>query len=514
MNLSKHIDILLCFPPAYDTLFPSLGMPLLTGYLKSKGIDIKQVDLNLEFNDYSLSLKNKNISIQRKRNPKNVFYMDSLKHNGAQGASYEFERFKGCSFAFTEHILSADYLHRFISSDKENYYNDFFKKSLFARIKNDLPAIVGFSILAPSQVIPSFTFGFNIKKYFPKIKVVFGGQWISLFRKELSAQNSFNKFFDFAIYGDGEWSLYMLIQALRSSKRFESVPNLIYKVGEKFIFSKIKHEEDISCNPAPDFDGLPLRKYKKNKKKISLTYETSRGCYWNRCIFCVDLPLPKPKYREKNIDCIIRDIKLLIKKYNVSLLMISNATFSISQMRRLSKAIIKSRIRIKWTTMCRFDKNFGLNTLKLIKNAGCVWLNFGFESANQRMLNFINKGTDIKYVKKTIKCIESLDLAVGFQVMIGLPSETVKEALETITFLNKLPVALRYSCAFNRYYLTKSNYVFESPDKYGIKLTKCRKLPFRFFYPFKHTNGDIDIEIGDKLLKVHSLLTEKKIKAV
>ena len=45
---------------------------------------------------------------------------------------------------------------------------------------------------------------------------------------------------------------------------------------------------------------------------------------------------------------------------------------------------------------------------------------------------------------------------------------------------------------FNIYCLTSHSKIFLNPEKYGIKLKYDRKLPFRYFYPFRHITGDID----------------------
>jgi len=224
--------------------------------------------------------------------------------------------------------------------------------------------------------------------------------------------------------------------------------------------------------------------------------------------------LPKPRYREKSPDLVIRDIKNLIKKYKVKHLMISNATFAPSQLRQVAKKILKEGIKISWWAFARFDDGFDKKTLRLAKRAGCSTLGFGLESINQRVLDFIDKGTKIDIIKRIIKDSHDLNLTIYFQVMIGLPSETVEEACDTIFFLAACRKEMKTEPpAINIYYLPPKNKVFLHPQKYGIKISDNRRLPFRFLYPFKHLSGNIDRSRAQKIISTYNNIISLKTKA-
>ncbi|MEW6675768.1 MAG: hypothetical protein AB1348_07215 [Nitrospirota bacterium] len=44
--------VLLCIPPDYDHNFPPLRTPALCAFLRQKGIETIQVDLNLRYRDF------------------------------------------------------------------------------------------------------------------------------------------------------------------------------------------------------------------------------------------------------------------------------------------------------------------------------------------------------------------------------------------------------------------------------------------------------------------------------
>lgn len=511
--MNKKEKIALFIPPSYDRSIPPLGTPALAGFLKLKGIGVVQDDLNIRYYDYIKRNKLERIFTPEYRKDKirkKVYYYRILQYKGADSALYnDFEDNPGSSPAFTEMILSSKFLRRYLADPKENPFVNFFYNEVLPKIKKQDFSLAGFSITSPSQVVASFTFGYLIKKCFPETKVVVGGQWVSFFREELQKRKDFNNFCDYMICFEGETPLFNLIDAVRNNKPLSRVPNLLYRDKENWKFSDVITDEDMDKLPAPDFDGLDLMKYFDSRKQLSLTFETSRGCYWNKCIFCVDLPLPKPRYREKSPDLVIRDIKDLIKKYRVKHLTISNAVFSPSQARQVAERILKEGVKVSWWAMARLDGGFDKETLRLVKKAGCSMLGFGLESMNQRVLDFIDKGTKTDTIKRIIKDSRDLKLNIYFQVVIGLPSETIKEAFDTIFFLVTDSKATKTDPAiFNKYYLIPKTLVFLNPEKYGIKTGCDKRLPFRFFYPFKHISGNIDWPKAQKMIEFYDKIIQ------
>jgi radical SAM superfamily enzyme YgiQ (UPF0313 family) len=500
----------LFIPPAYDRDVPPLGTPALAGFLRSKGIRVFQRDLNILYPGYINKKRLAKVFQPRYRKDKSksgIYYARLLEHESAH-PSYSpwFEANPGTSFAFTERILSSRHLLRYIADREENHFIRFFEEAVSPHLKRRNCDVIGFSITSPTQVLAAFTFGNLVKKFFPGTQVVIGGWWVSFFREQLRKKKEFARFYDYAIYGEGETPFFHLITAIREKKTLSAVENLIYRDGGPWRFSPRVVEEDLQKLPAPDFDGLPLKKYLDSDRKLTLPIETSRGCYWNKCIFCADLPLPRPRYREKRPARVIREIRTLVTKYQSTHLMISNATFSPRQMREIARRLLEARIKISWWTFARFDEGFTKETLALAKEAGCSMMGFGLESINQRVLDFINKGTNVRTIQRIIKDAHDLKLEVYFQAIVGLPSESREEALDTIKFLATADHARNRATAFNVYFLTPKNEVFLNPEKYGIKRRSCGKLPFRYFYPYEHVTGEMDRRRARKLLDAYPVM--------
>ncbi len=64
-------------------------------------------------------------------------------------------------------------------------------------------------------------------------------------------------------------------------------------------------------------------------------------------------------------------------------------------LKKLSSEIIDRGLDIRWFTFARMEKGFDYETCKLLFDAGCRILMFGFESAVQRIVDLMQKGTKV-----------------------------------------------------------------------------------------------------------------------
>jgi radical SAM superfamily enzyme YgiQ (UPF0313 family) len=393
------------------------------------------------------------------------------------------------SFYFCERLISSEKLWRYLADKDENpFYQFYLECGIISILEKEDIDLLGLSVISPSQVIASLTLGFLVKKRLPHIHVTIGGQWPTLYRDAILKKKELFKCFDSVIVFDGESSLYELTKRLEAGQSISSIPNLLVCDSVPGA-SLTRVEEDMDKMPCPDFDGLALKNYDGSQDgRISLTYETSRGCYWSKCAYCVDLPLPKPAYRTKNAALVVNDMKELKRRYNAGYLLFGDPGLSPRQMREISMKIIEGRVEMEWWTMARLDPGFDRPLFELAYAAGLRQINFGFESASDRICELLDKGNKRARSSRIIRECSEAGIKVDLQTMVGLPGESFEDAMETIDFLVSHKEFITH-VTFNTYYLTPSNSVYMNPAKYGIEYENAPQLPFRFFIPFKNKNG-------------------------
>ncbi len=69
-----------------------------------------------------------------------------------------------------------------------------------------------------------------------------------------------------------------------------------------------------------------------------------------------------------------------------------------------------------------------------------TWLDLGLQSSNDQTLERINRGHDSKCFADAVHLADAHGIAVCAHVIAGLPGEGEKEFLESVEFLNKLPI--------------------------------------------------------------------------
>jgi radical SAM superfamily enzyme YgiQ (UPF0313 family) len=246
--------------------------------------------------------------------------------------------------------------------------------------------------------------------------------------------------------------------------------------------------------------------YDSCKEEISLTYETSRGCYWSKCAYCVDLPLPKPSYRAKDAGLVVRDMQELKQKYGAGYLLFGDPGLSPRQMRQISRLMLQERVKMGWWTMARLDPGFDRELFDLARAAGLRQVNFGFETACDRVSELLGKGNLRERSSRIIEACAAAGIKVNLQTMFGLPGESFEDGMDTVDFLVSHKKAIS-EVTFNNYYLTPSNHVYLDPAKYGIEYRRRPRLPFGFLIPFRNKNG-MEIERADLLEKMYYSLLE------
>jgi radical SAM superfamily enzyme YgiQ (UPF0313 family) len=157
-------------------------------------------------------------------------------------------------------------------------------------------------------------------------------------------------------------------------------------------------------------------------------------------------------------------------------------------MREVSRTIIGEGVDIQWWCMARLDPGFTKELFETARRAGLVKINFGFESASDKVCRLLDKGNLRERSVRVIRDCAEAGIQVDLQTIFGLPGETFEDGLETVDFLirNKRYIS---HVTFNSYYLTPANFVYQAPEKYGIAAEKDPALPFCFFVPFKNDKG-------------------------
>jgi len=250
---------------------------------------------------------------------------------------------------------------------------------------------------------------------------------------------------DYAIYGEGEKTLYKLVEHLKNKKNdIRKIEGMVYKDNRGNVIKNppMSLIENLDELPLPAWDLMDPRTYPfAPHGSIAKEYPvapilTSRGCPFS-CDFCSVNVIWRNKYRMRSIENVVDEIEFLVKKYGVKEIHFEddNLTLTKGRVVKLCKEITRRKLRFIWSCPngVRID-SLDEETLRFMKRSGCYSLTFGIESGNQEILNNVNKRLNLKVVKRVVDMTKKLGIETRAFFIIGLPGETRRTVEETIDF--------------------------------------------------------------------------------
>lgn len=542
--MKKKDNFILFFPPVWLPDVPFLSTPALTAFLKQNDINVEQIDLNIHFWDYLNSISfianlysiicqkekelskkqnfsNNEIEILKKASiisklskeqfiqevsndiiSKDVYLElvglfsifssgDSLTKYNKQPDGFKNQDYHDLLYnkiSFSQHSYSINELKSITCSSKNPYYY-FYSEFVTEKLKAKEPAAIGISITANNQVIPAFTLAYFIRKHYEKCKIVIGGSWCTLVGDDLGKNIQLFPYIDYVIVNEGELPLLNLLNILFGSTDVTNIEGVYYKCNGTVRYKKSTVNTRLNNLPTPDFTGLPLERYYENG---TLPIQSSRGCYWGKCIFC-SYPVLEREFKQRDVSLVIRDIKILQKQHGTKVFSFIDSLISPSFAEKLSERLIAENIIIEWVILARLEKQFSKDLLAKMNKSGCTTICWGLESGNQKILNIIRKNIDLKIAEQILKDSNENNIHNRVLVMYGLPSETINEASDTITFI-KNNIEHINSLSYNYYHPEKNTPIEEYSKLHDIILTNKLTQEFNFGYEWQSDMSDNELE--------------------
>lgn len=266
-------------------------------------------------------------------------------------------------------------------------------------------------------------------------KIVIGGPHVSMTEKEALEKS----YADFAVMGEGEYTLLELIQNLYETQDFGKIKGLIWrKKDEVVVNEKRPYIQDLDSLLFPAYEDFELEKYICHIDR-RLPIITSRGCPY-QCNYCCTRLSMGNKFRKRSPDNVVDEIEHWYKK-GWFIFDINDDIFTLDRNRALKicDMIIERGLDIQFN----FYVGLRVDTveeslLKTLKAAGCRFISYGCESGNDRVLKVIKKGIRVKDVVTAVNITRKVGINHKVNFIIGHPTETYKEAMDSIRIAKSL----------------------------------------------------------------------------
>jgi len=240
------------------------------------------------------------------------------------------------------------------------------------------------------------------------------------------------------VFGDGE----LITEGIVNNNLIQA-PNAISRNRR---FFSVDHNSPYFIN---DISNLPLDrsffKYepiRNHHGNLEISVVTSRGCIHD-CAFCsaarsMNREIKVRKKQKESIKYELRQISTLYP--NATAIRILDDLFLKSRQSILDAIEIFSETQYDWRSMAHLKTFKGIDQSLLIKlrESGCIELFIGIESGSNRVLNIINKERTDVDIYSIFHNIFKAKIGVKGYFILGLPSETEGDLIETFELAKQI----------------------------------------------------------------------------
>lgn len=297
---------------------------------------------------------------------------------------------------------------------------------------------------------------------------------------------------DFIVIGEGEETIVELLSSIqRREENYKEVNGIAYLDDNDrlIITERRKVIKNVDQIPYPAYDLFNMEQYvifpnvNMKRKDRSMVMISGRGCPF-KCNFCYRLD---EGFRPRSTKSLIDEINYLMKEFRVTYISFWDELLmsSISRMKDFCEGLINNQIVISWS--CNGRLNYACKDpemLDLMKKAGCVFINYGIESMDDKCLKIMHKNLNIEMIIKGVENTIAAGISPGLNIIFGNIGENREIIKKDVEFLLKYDdhAQLRTIRPVTPY---------PGTELYNLAIEKGFIKNIEDFYENKHTNSDL-----------------------
>jgi radical SAM superfamily enzyme YgiQ (UPF0313 family) len=225
---------------------------------------------------------------------------------------------------------------------------------------------------------------------------------------------------DAIVKGEGELPLLEVLSRLAGpdgKTAWRHAPGLILREGET---PSVPPMEDL------DLMGAPVEHFEADflDGPGQLAYlSTSRGCPAT-CNFCNTPEFWGSSVRFRSPEAVLKEMTLLRQRHGLSYFSFRDDTFTANRARilKLMELIQGSGQHPLWNCQSRVNL-VDEDRLVAMKRAGCEFMQFGVEHGSERVLQLLDKGTNMRQALKALTLVRKVGMNLGIYLITGIPGE-------------------------------------------------------------------------------------------
>jgi len=246
---------------------------------------------------------------------------------------------------------------------------------------------------------------------------------------------------DYGIRGEAEFAFPLYLERLEEGGDIHSVPGCIYRKDGRV--HKVPREliEDLDPTALPAYELFDLDQYFEHN--ISAAIFTKRGCAF-RCTFCPYRSLEGGHYRLKSPQRVVDEIEHIQKAKKPKMLSFCDNSFNVPKKHAeaICHELIDRKLDVRWGTGALKPVGVTENFCRLMRDAGCDYVNLAVETASEEMLRGMGRGYKPKHIRQALTSLSKSDIPFGISLLIGAPGETPETIAETLDLVDSFQMPL------------------------------------------------------------------------
>lgn len=308
--------------------------------------------------------------------------------------------------------------------------------ALKERIRKTAPDFVGISAMTFTLLDCMKTAGI-VRELYPDIPIAWGGSHIHIYADEMIRLPEA----DFCFTGEGEHAFAELIRRFHKPDEWDDIQGLVFRRNGKIVRTptrKLLANDDLDHLPFPARELVPYSKYSSvmAKRDPITTMFTSRGCPF-RCSFC-DRPHLGKNFRANSPKYVVDEMEECMN-LGIREFLIYDDTFTVDKKRvhDICDEIQRRKLDIGWDVRAKVN-TIDADLLKHMKAAHCERIHYGVEAGTDRIMKVLRKGITTEETRKVFRMTKDAGIDTLAYFMIGSPSETREEIMQTFQFMQDL----------------------------------------------------------------------------
>lgn len=244
---------------------------------------------------------------------------------------------------------------------------------------------------------------------------------------------------DAVVIGEGEETVVELMEAVSGGNAYGNIKGIVYRDGQSIIKNEKRLTiKDVDSIPFPAYHLFPIDYYRLLRAPHAANTDfvmsvlSGRGCKFH-CSFCYRMD---EGFRPRRNDSIIEEIRFLQKVYGITYVVFSDELLmsSVDRAMSLCEDLLREEISIKWC--CNGRLNYAKpEVLKIMKRAGCVFINYGIEAMDDTVLMNMNKALTTEIILEGIGKTLNAGISPGYNIIFGNIGDDKETLAKAVDFL-------------------------------------------------------------------------------